>query len=96
MQGSPESGWVLLDYGDIIVHIMTPKSRTYYDLESFWGNGTPVPLGEVIKPNVVSTAPALAEEVVSVFVLSCTEDRFQRHVWMDASCRRFGGTRKQT
>ncbi|CAN0399765.1 unnamed protein product, partial [Scytosiphon promiscuus] len=35
-QGAPESGWILLDYGDIIVHIMTPKSRSYYDLEAFW------------------------------------------------------------
>ncbi|CAN0036570.1 unnamed protein product [Pylaiella littoralis] len=50
-QGAPESGWILLDYGDIIVHIMTPKSRAYYDLEAFWSNGALVPLEGVLKPN---------------------------------------------
>lgn len=32
------SGWLLLDYGDIIVHIMEPDVRTYYDLEKLWGD----------------------------------------------------------
>eukprot|EP00904_Undaria_pinnatifida_P008098 jgi/Undpi1/4418/HiC_scaffold_17.g07773.m1 len=62
-QGSPESGWILLDYGDIIVHIMTPKSRSYYDLESFWGNGTPVSLEGILTPNVAPVEVEVAEEV---------------------------------
>eukprot|EP00752_Nemacystus_decipiens_P014967 g13326.t1 len=61
-QGAPESGWILLDYGDIIVHIMTPKSRSYYDLESFWSNGVQVPLEGVLKPN----APEQPQEVAAV------------------------------
>lgn len=32
------SGWLLLDYGDIIVHIMNPEIREYYDLERLWGD----------------------------------------------------------
>lgn len=32
------SGWLLLDYGDIIVHIMEPEIRSYYDLERLWGD----------------------------------------------------------
>ncbi|CAM9686441.1 unnamed protein product [Ectocarpus sp. 13 AM-2016] len=62
-QGAPESGWILLDYGDIIVHIMTPKSRSYYDLESFWSNGERVPLDGVLKPNVPEPEVAVVEEV---------------------------------
>ncbi|MCS6960805.1 MAG: ribosome silencing factor [Pseudanabaenaceae cyanobacterium SKYGB_i_bin29] len=33
-----ESGWILQDYGELIVHIMTPKERAFYGLELFWGH----------------------------------------------------------
>ena len=35
-EGSPESGWMVLDYGSVMVHIMTPKSRLYYNVEGQW------------------------------------------------------------
>jgi ribosome-associated protein len=38
-EGQTEGRWVLLDYGELIVHVLTPGERTYYDLESFWGHG---------------------------------------------------------
>ncbi|MEB3332244.1 MAG: ribosome silencing factor [Synechococcaceae cyanobacterium] len=38
-EGQSEGRWVLLDYGELIVHVLTPQERTYYDLESFWGHG---------------------------------------------------------
>ena len=41
-----QSGWVLLDYGDLIVHIMTPEQREFYNLEAFWGHGDLVALPE--------------------------------------------------
>ena len=36
--GKAEGSWVLHDYGDIIVHIMMPKEREFYNLEAFWGH----------------------------------------------------------
>lgn len=33
-----QSGWIVLDYGDIIVHIMQPEIREYYNLERLWGD----------------------------------------------------------
>ena len=38
-EGQTEGRWVLLDYGEVIVHALTPEERSYYDLESFWGHG---------------------------------------------------------
>ena len=38
-EGQIEGRWVLLDYGELIVHVLTPQERSYYDLEAFWGHG---------------------------------------------------------
>ncbi|MEA5597704.1 ribosome silencing factor [Rivularia sp. UHCC 0363] len=37
-EGKSEGSWVLIDYGDIIVHIMMPSEREFYNLEAFWGH----------------------------------------------------------
>ncbi len=37
-EGKSEGNWVLLDYGEIIVHIMLPQEREYYNLEAFWAH----------------------------------------------------------
>jgi ribosome-associated protein len=36
VEGEAESGWVLIDYGDVVIHAFAPEVRSYYDLESFW------------------------------------------------------------
>ena len=38
VEGEPESGWVLVDLGDIIVHIFSPEQRDYYQLEELWAD----------------------------------------------------------
>ena len=35
-EGSADSGWTLLDYGSVMVHVMTPKSRLFYNIEGKW------------------------------------------------------------
>ena len=36
VEGSTVGGWMLMDYGDLIIHIFTPSHRTHYNLEALW------------------------------------------------------------
>lgn len=38
VEGKSDARWVLLDYGDIIVHVLHEKERGYYKLEQFWNH----------------------------------------------------------
>ena len=40
VEGYPKQEWVLLDYNAFVVHIFTPRTRAYYDLERLWGAAT--------------------------------------------------------
>lgn len=39
VEGQSQDGWMLVDYGDIIVHLFSPDRRDYYRLEELWGQG---------------------------------------------------------
>ncbi|HIT99992.1 MAG TPA: ribosome silencing factor [Candidatus Copromorpha excrementavium] len=38
IEGKRSSGWILMDYGDVVVNIMTAEMREKYDLEKIWGD----------------------------------------------------------
>jgi ribosome-associated protein len=40
-EGRDDGRWVLLDFGDVVVHVMNPREREYYNLERLWGD-TPI------------------------------------------------------
>jgi ribosome-associated protein len=42
VEGYNQAEWVLSDYGDLLVHIFSPKARDYYDLERLWRNARAV------------------------------------------------------
>jgi ribosome-associated protein len=39
IEGIPEDGWLLADYGDLVVHLFSPDQRDYYRLEDLWSEG---------------------------------------------------------
>lgn len=39
IEGLPQDGWVLVDFGDIVVHLFSPDRRNYYRLEELWSKG---------------------------------------------------------
>jgi ribosome-associated protein len=38
-EGRPEEGWILVDFGDVILHLFSPERRDYYRLEELWAQG---------------------------------------------------------
>ena len=45
-EGYAESHWILLDYGDLVIHMFEPETRAYYAIEDLWGQAKRVPLEE--------------------------------------------------
>lgn len=46
-EGSPAGGWILVDYGDFIIHLFTEQRRSYYNLDSLWGDATSIDLDDL-------------------------------------------------
>jgi len=38
IEGEHSDSWILLDYGDVVIHLFHPETRRYYDLERLWGD----------------------------------------------------------
>jgi ribosome-associated protein len=43
-EGTKETGWMVLDYGEIVVHAFTEEQRAFYDLERLWSDAPLLPL----------------------------------------------------
>jgi ribosome-associated protein len=43
VEGQRDGNWILMDYGDAIVHIFMPDDREFYNLEAFWGHAKHIP-----------------------------------------------------
>jgi len=42
IEGTADSGWLLLDLGGVIIHIFSSAQRDYYQLDSLWDKATPI------------------------------------------------------
>ena len=42
------TGWILLDYSDVVVHVFTPRDREYYNLERLWQDGEEMDISSLI------------------------------------------------
>lgn len=53
-EGYDESRWILLDYGDLVVHMFDDETREYYDLEGLWAGSKPIPFEHAAAPTPIS------------------------------------------
>ena len=50
VEGGADGGWTCIDFGDVIVNVMTPSSREFYNIDEIWKNAERVDLSEVVSP----------------------------------------------
>ena len=48
VEGSRNSSWILMDYGDVIINVFDEENRLFYDLERIWRDGMTMGLSEVL------------------------------------------------
>lgn len=49
IEGSKNSAWILMDYGDLIVHVFDEENRLFYDLERIWRDGKTLDVKEFLE-----------------------------------------------
>ncbi len=47
IEGYDTAGWILMDYGDIIVHVFSTEDRLFYDLERIWRDGKSIDINAI-------------------------------------------------
>lgn len=55
-EGKANSGWMLLDYGDVMVHIMTPQTRAFYKLEKRWKDAESYDISHLVPNPALSSS----------------------------------------
>ena len=50
VEGGSAGGWTCLDFGDVIVNVMSPAAREFYDIDALWAKATAVDLSDVLTP----------------------------------------------
>ena len=54
VEGTPNSGWVLMDYGDFVVHVFRSDVREFYDLDRLWADAPRLAWEPAVAPAAVS------------------------------------------
>ena len=60
VEGTKNSAWVLMDYGDVIIHVFDEENRLFYDLERIWRDGKELDVSEFLEEKCT--------EVTSIFL----------------------------
>jgi len=49
VEGYPTANWILIDYGNVIVHVFYAETRNFYDLERLWKDGQQLELSDFLE-----------------------------------------------
>lgn len=61
-EGTQNGNWILLDYGDLIIHVMDEDTRSFYNLEGLWNTGRELELPAEVPPSVQSNVAEKSED----------------------------------
>jgi ribosome-associated protein len=57
-EGSTNGAWILLDYGDLIIHVMDEETRRHYNVEGLWSEGRELPVPAEVHPGTGEVLPS--------------------------------------
>jgi ribosome-associated protein len=60
-EGAQNGNWILLDYGDLIIHVMDEETRSFYNLEGLWNTGRELALPAEVRPGAANPANETSE-----------------------------------
>ena len=68
-EGLDTGEWILLDFGDVIIHIFQESSRDIYDLDTLWGNfpTAPIPPEYYISSNIIDPKNEMTNKMKNYF-----------------------------
>lgn len=49
VEGVRSSGWILMDYSDVVIHVFSKEDRLFYDLERIWRDGNEIPVETLLE-----------------------------------------------
>jgi len=62
VEGTGEGHWVLMDYGNVIIHVFFESVREFYDLEGLWSDARRIPIPAGLKPKSANSGKAASVE----------------------------------